>query len=94
MVQYIKGKNSKTNVNHLKDGQDTLTPEQDISNKFSWKVHDDLCGSDHFPIILESLKSTVGDKPTRYKFNKADWTLYEQMCREKRQTEKYEMPPI
>jgi hypothetical protein len=26
---------------------------------FSWKVHDDLCGSDHFPIILESLHSTV-----------------------------------
>ena len=33
MVQNIKGKNSKTNVHHLKDGQDTLTPEQDISNK-------------------------------------------------------------
>jgi hypothetical protein len=24
---------------------------------FSWKVHDDLCGSDHFPIIVESLNS-------------------------------------
>ena len=54
---------------------------------FSWKVHDDLCGSDHFPIILESLYSTVGERPTRYKFDKADWPLYEQMCREKLQTE-------
>jgi len=27
----------------------------------SWKVHDDLCGSDHFSIILESLNSTVGE---------------------------------
>jgi hypothetical protein len=54
---------------------------------FSWKVHDDLCGSDHFPIILESLNSTVGERPTRYKFDKADWPLYEQMCREKLQTE-------
>ena len=26
---------------------------------FSWKVHDDLCGSDHFPIILERLHSKV-----------------------------------
>jgi hypothetical protein len=34
MVQNIKGKNSKTNVHHLKDVQDTLTPEQDISNIF------------------------------------------------------------
>ena len=60
----------------------------------SWKVHDNLCGSDNFPIILESLNSTEGDKSTRYKFDKADWNLYEHMCREKRQTEKYEMPPI
>jgi potassium voltage-gated channel Eag-related subfamily H protein 8 len=33
MVQKIKGKNNKTNVHHLKDGHDTLTSEQDISNK-------------------------------------------------------------
>ena len=33
MVQKIKGKNNKANVHHLKDGQDTLTSEQDISNK-------------------------------------------------------------
>ena len=33
MVQKMKGKNSKTNVHHIKDGQDTLTSEQDISNK-------------------------------------------------------------
>ena len=33
MVQNIKGKKSKTNVHHLKDVQDTLTPQQDISNK-------------------------------------------------------------
>ena len=33
MVHKIKGKNNKTNVHHLKDGHDTLTSEQDISNK-------------------------------------------------------------
>jgi hypothetical protein len=33
MAQKIKGKNNKTNVHHLKDGHDTLTSEQDISNK-------------------------------------------------------------
>ena len=54
---------------------------------FSWKVHDDLWGSHHFPIILESLNSTMGEKPTRYQFDKADWPLYEQICREKLQTE-------
>ena len=33
MVQKIKGKNNKANVHHLKDGRDTLTSEEDISNK-------------------------------------------------------------
>jgi hypothetical protein len=33
MAQQIKGKNSNTNDHDLKDGQDTLTSEQDISNK-------------------------------------------------------------
>ena len=33
MVQKIKGQNNKTNVHHLKDGQDTLTSGQDFSNK-------------------------------------------------------------
>ena len=32
MVPKIKGKHTKTNVHHLKDGQDTLTSEQSISN--------------------------------------------------------------
>ena len=44
-------------------------------------------GSDHFPFILESLNSTVGEILTRYKFDKADWSLYEQVCKEKLQTE-------
>ena len=33
MVHKIKGKHNKTNVHHLRDGHDTLTSEQDISNK-------------------------------------------------------------
>jgi len=33
MIQKIKGKNRKTNVHHLNDGQDTLTSQKDISNK-------------------------------------------------------------
>jgi hypothetical protein len=33
LLEKIKGKNNKTNVHHLKDGHDTLTSEQDISNK-------------------------------------------------------------
>ena len=28
--------------------------------EFSWKVHGDHCRSDHLPITLESLSSTIG----------------------------------
>ena len=45
----------------------------------SCKMQDDLCGSDHFPIIVDSLIFTVGESPTWHKFDKADWSLYEQM---------------
>ena len=27
---------------------------------FSWQVHDDTCGSDHFPILLNNIKPTGG----------------------------------
>jgi len=66
---------------------DLIVADPSLLLEFSWKVHDDLCGNDHFPIILESLNSTVGERPTRYKFDKVDWPLYEQMCRETLQTE-------
>jgi hypothetical protein len=42
MVQKIKGKNNKANVHHLKDGQNTLTSEQDISNKLGQTFHKTL----------------------------------------------------
>ena len=47
---------------------------------FSWRVHDDLCGSDHFPIILEQLSSTCLEKVPRWKFHKADWEAFEMHC--------------
>ena len=35
---------------------------------FSWNVHDDLCGSNQFAIILENLFPSSSGKPARYKF--------------------------
>ena len=62
---------------------DLTVADPSLLLEFSQKVHDDLCENYHFPIILESLNSTVGERPTRYEFDKADWPLYEQMGREK-----------
>ena len=33
-----------------------------IFQDYNWKVHDDTCGSDHFPIILENSDPELDDK--------------------------------
>jgi hypothetical protein len=66
-------------VNGSYSAIDLTVTDPSLLLDFSWKFNDDLCGSDHFPNILESLYSTVGERPTRYKFDKADWSLYQQM---------------
>ena len=41
---------------------------------FTWRVEEDLHGSDHFPIILiESHYHPTGDRPPKWQFHKADW---------------------
>ena len=57
---------------------------------FSWKVHDDLCGRDCFPIILENLFPSSSEKPVRFKFYKANWPFFEQLCVEKLKTGMFE----
>ena len=39
----------------------------------SWKVHDDKCGSDHFPIILENFGPEVDDKIPHWNLKRAKW---------------------
>ena len=45
---------------------------------FSWKVLDNPFGSDHFPIVLESLipLPTILKRISRWKLEKADWGLF------------------
>ena len=49
---------------------------------YSWSVHHDLCGSDHFPIILKNLFQTSEERLPRYKFDKADWSKFQTLCSE------------
>jgi len=39
---------------------DLTVTDPSLLLELSWKVHGDLCRSDHFPITLESLSSTIG----------------------------------
>ena len=47
---------------------------------YEFKVHDDLCGSDHFPTILTSTSPQITDSIPRFKFSKANWELFQQQC--------------
>src|SRR5215469_5775475 len=49
---------------------------------FTWAVHDDLCGSDHFPVFIKLTKPIPVSKPVRWKLHKADWLDFETRCKE------------
>ena len=51
-----------------------------LFDRFSWEVHDDCCGSDHFPIILQALENDNNVKQQRWKFKQADWLTFKTLC--------------
>ena len=46
---------------------------------FTWRVYDDTCGSNHFPIVLESLHPQDDDL-RRWRLNKANWEEFCSQC--------------
>ena len=50
---------------------------------YGWKVHNDLCSSDHCPIILESLQFLHEDRLPQWKIKKANWQVFETLCKQK-----------
>ena len=59
---------------------DLTVTDPSLLPDFSWRVHGDVCGSDHFPIILEHLSSNSLERVPRWKFDKADWLAFEMFC--------------
>ena len=47
---------------------------------YKWKVHDDLCGSDHFPLFLNNIASGLEEPSEKWKLNKADWPSFKALC--------------
>lgn len=46
-----------------------------------WSVHDDLCGSDHFPTLVSIPNNTEDvDRFSRWKFKAADWSTFTSLC--------------
>ena len=46
----------------------------------SWSVHNDQCGSDHFPIIIQQSIRTPTGNPQRWKLLKAKWDDFNDQC--------------
>jgi hypothetical protein len=47
---------------------------------FNWQVYDDLCGSDHFPILLQSAVAAPDAGVSRWKLNKAKLDDFHDLC--------------
>ena len=51
-----------------------------IFSDFTWKVCDDLHGSDHFPIQVSEVGPSVQQRPQRWKLHKANWEQFRIHC--------------
>lgn len=77
---------------HLHSGHGTYTTidltlcEPELLLEFSWKVWDDLCGSDHFPIVITPERPHWSEKTRYWKLSKADWPSFQLHCRERLST--------
>ena len=47
---------------------------------YEWNIHEDLYGSDHFPVILTSNAVEEEAAPNRWNFKKADWLSFQAQC--------------
>ena len=60
--------------------KDLTLADASIFLDYSWKVHDDTCGSDHFAIILENSSPELDDKIPRGNLRRANWDEFKNSC--------------
>ena len=56
---------------------------------FDWMVSGDQHGSDHFPVIIESVNNSTNDHNAKWKLNKENWELYHSLCEESLKIDKF-----
>ena len=50
---------------------------------FLWRVLDDLCGSDHFPIVIKHQGPATGGREPSWRLKRADWHSFRTLCDER-----------
>ena len=53
-----------------------------IYRYYTWTVHDDTCGSDHFPILIKSTEHSSVKIP-RWKLDNANWEIFKETRKNK-----------
>ena len=48
--------------------------------EFDWLTHSDLCGNDHFPIILKISPNEDEPAAEHWRFDRADWMSFRTLC--------------
>ena len=56
--------------------------DPDLYLDYTWRVNEDLCSSDHYPIFIESNNSIVEERVQHWRLHRADWEAFQQSCRE------------
>ena len=59
---------------------DLTLADASIFLDYSWKVHDDTCRSDHFPIILENSGPELNDRIPWWNLRRAKWDEFKNSC--------------
>ena len=81
----LNSKNSHTYIHPASGSRtaiDLTVCDPQLFLDFMWRRHDDQCGSDHFPLIVESNKALPASLTTRWKLDKADWSEFQRLCTE------------
>ena len=52
---------------------DLTTCDPKLFLDYDWKVHDDTCGSDHFPIILQNMTNNQNKRTPSWNLKKVNW---------------------
>ena len=56
--------------------------DPDLYLDYTWRVNEDLCSSDHYPIFIESNNSIVEERVQHWRLHRAHWEAFQQSCGE------------
>ena len=57
--------------------------EAELVMDFLWRVWNNLCASDHFPIILNCEGSSPEKRERRWRLRQTDWPTFRTLCHER-----------